>query len=62
VKPVRQRQRPVNPSLEATIRKEVEKLLKAQIIFPVKYSEWVSNLVLCGRKLVRSGYVLTFVL
>jgi hypothetical protein len=28
-KPVRQRQRPINPALEATIRKEVEKLLNA---------------------------------
>jgi hypothetical protein len=46
IKPFRQKQRPINPSLEATIRKELEKLLKAGIIFPVKYSEWVSNLVL----------------
>jgi ribonuclease HI len=45
VKPVRKKQRPINPALEATIRKELEKLLKAGIIFPVKYSEWVSNLV-----------------
>jgi hypothetical protein len=49
-KPVRQRQRPVNPTLKATIRKEVEKLLKAQIIFPVKYYEWVSNLVPVRKK------------
>ena len=45
VKPVRKKQRPINPALEATIRKKFEKLLKAQIIFPIKYSEWVSNLV-----------------
>jgi hypothetical protein len=38
-KPFRQRQRPINPTLEATIRKEDEKLLKYQIIFPVKYCE-----------------------
>jgi hypothetical protein len=38
VKHVRQKQRPVNPALEATIRKELEKLLKANIIFPAKYS------------------------
>jgi hypothetical protein len=31
--------------LEATIRKELEKLLKDGIIFLVKYFEWVSNLV-----------------
>jgi hypothetical protein len=45
IKPVRKKQRPINPVLEATIRKELEKLLKAGIIFLVKYSEWVSNLV-----------------
>jgi hypothetical protein len=38
IKPVRQKQRPINPALEATIRKELEKPLKAGIIFPVKYS------------------------
>jgi hypothetical protein len=45
IRPVRQKQRPINPLLKDTIRKELEKLLKAGIIFPVKYSEWVSNLV-----------------
>jgi hypothetical protein len=45
VKTVRKKQRPINPTLEATIRKELEKLLKDGIIFPVKYYEWVSNLV-----------------
>jgi ribonuclease HI len=46
IKPVRKKQRPINPAFEATIQKELEKILKAQIIFLVKYSEWVSNLVL----------------
>jgi hypothetical protein len=45
VKHIRKKQRPINLALEATIRKELEKLLKANIIFPIKYSEWVSNLV-----------------
>jgi hypothetical protein len=45
IKPVRKKQIPINPALEATIQKELEKLLKARIIFSVKYSEWVSNLV-----------------
>jgi hypothetical protein len=45
IKPVRKKQRPINPALEATIRKELEKLLKDGILFPVKHSEWVSNLV-----------------
>jgi hypothetical protein len=46
VKPVRQKHRPINPALEETIRKELEKLLNVGIIFHVKYSEWISNLVL----------------
>jgi ribonuclease HI len=46
IKPVRKKQRPINPALEETIRKELEKLLKAGIIFLVKYSERVSKLVL----------------
>jgi hypothetical protein len=45
IKPVRKKQRPINPALKATIRKELEKLLKDGIIFSIKYSEWVSNLV-----------------
>jgi hypothetical protein len=46
IKLVRKKQRPINPALEATIPKELEKLLKAGIIFLDKYSEWASNLVL----------------
>jgi hypothetical protein len=45
IKPVRQKQRPINAALEATIIKELKKLLEVGIIFPVKYFEWVSNLV-----------------
>ena len=45
IKLVRKKQRPINLALEATIRKGLEKILKAGIVFLVKYSEWVSNLV-----------------
>ena len=41
IKPVRQKQRPINPALEETIQKELEKLLKVGIIFSIKYYEWV---------------------
>jgi hypothetical protein len=47
---VRKKQRPINPTLEATIRKEVDKLINAHIIFLVKYSQWVSNLVPMWKK------------
>jgi hypothetical protein len=46
IKRVRKKQIPINPELEETIRNESENPLKARIIFPVKFSEWVSNLVL----------------
>jgi hypothetical protein len=45
IKLVRKKQRPINHALEATIRRELEKFLKVGIIFPIKYSERVSNLV-----------------
>ena len=44
-KPFRQRQRPVNQLIEPSIMKEVEKLLDAKIIFPIRHSTWVANLV-----------------
>jgi hypothetical protein len=50
IKRVRKKHRPINPTLEATIQKELEKLLNVGIIFPVKYSEWVSNLVLVHKE------------
>jgi len=49
IKKIRKKQRPINPALKATIRKELEKLWKVGIIFSVKYSEWVSNLVPIGK-------------
>jgi hypothetical protein len=57
VKPVRQKQRHINPVLEVTIRKKLEKLLKVGIIFLVKYSEWVSNLVLVQKT---TGQIILF--
>jgi hypothetical protein len=50
-KPVRKKNRHINPTLEATIRKELEKLLNAHIIFLVKYFEWVLNLVHVQKKI-----------
>ena len=46
---IRQRQIPINPTLEATIRKEVEKLIIAHIAH-IKYSEWVSTIVPVWKK------------
>jgi hypothetical protein len=45
VKPFRKKLRQTNPMLLPIMEREVKKLLNAQIIVPLKYFEWVSNLV-----------------
>eukprot|EP00253_Pinus_taeda_P021411 PITA_21411 len=49
-KPVRQRLRPVHPRKAAAIKAEVEKLLKAGLIYPIPLTEWVSNIVPVDKK------------
>jgi hypothetical protein len=49
-KPVWQRLRPVHPRKAATIKIEVEKLLKAGFIYLVALTDWVSNLVPIDKK------------
>jgi hypothetical protein len=43
-KPVQQKLRKIHPNLETQIKKELNKLLKAKIIFSVRHSKWVSNI------------------
>ncbi|KAH9295073.1 hypothetical protein KI387_038661, partial [Taxus chinensis] len=50
IKPIRQKQRPVNPKIEPLMRKELSKLIEAKIIFPIKYSTWVENMVPVRKK------------
>ena len=45
VKPYQQPLRKMHPKLEQLIQSEVKKWLDAKIIFKVRHSEWVSNLV-----------------
>ena len=45
-----QKLRKMHPSLEPSIKKYLEKLLKARIIFPVIHTQWISNLVLVHKK------------
>ena len=40
----------MHPKLEPLIQSEVKNLLDAKIIFKVRHSEWVSNLVLVHKK------------
>jgi hypothetical protein len=44
-KPFRKKLRQINPMLLPIMEREVKKLLQAQIIVPLRYSEWVANLV-----------------
>ena len=58
-KPVRERQRKLNPAMKEMVMKEILKLLELGIIFPISDSQWVSlvhvvpkrpELHLCGMK------------
>jgi hypothetical protein len=49
-KPIWQRLRPVHPCKVATIKLEVEKLLKVGFIYHVALTDWVSNLVPIDKK------------
>ncbi|RDX86797.1 hypothetical protein CR513_31828, partial [Mucuna pruriens] len=42
IKPIRQQQRRLNPTLLDVVKKEVTKLLAAGIIYPISDSQWVS--------------------
>ena len=49
-KPIQQKLRKIHPNLETQIKSELNKLLKAKIIFPVRHSNWVSNMVPVRKK------------
>ena len=50
VKPFQQPLRKMHPKLEPLIQNEVKNLLDANIIFRVRHSEWVENLVPVRKK------------
>ena len=47
---VQHKLRKIHPNLESQIKYELNKLLKAKIIFLVRHSKWVSNLVPIKKK------------
>ena len=49
-KPFQQKLRKMHPSLEPAVKKELNKLLAARIIFPVRHAQWVANLVPVRKK------------
>ena len=50
VQPFKQKLRQINSALFPVIEKELKKLLDAKIIVPLRYSEWVANLVPVRKK------------
>jgi hypothetical protein len=50
VKPFRQKLRQMNPILLLVVEKEVKNLLYKKIIVPLRYSDWVANLVPVRKK------------
>lgn len=49
-KPFRQKLRSFSPMLLPTMEKEIKKLLDAKIIIPLRYSDWIANLVSVRKK------------
>eukprot|EP00253_Pinus_taeda_P034992 PITA_34992 len=49
-KPYQQKLCKMHPSLEPLVKKELNKMLDAKIIFPIRHTRWVANLVLVRKK------------
>lgn len=50
-KPYQQKLRKMHPSLEPFVKKELKKMLDAKIIFLVRHTRWVANLVPVRKKI-----------
>jgi hypothetical protein len=50
IRPVRQPQRRMNPTLKDIVKEELQKLLRANLIYPISDSQWVSPLVIVPKK------------
>ncbi|RDX87030.1 hypothetical protein CR513_31555, partial [Mucuna pruriens] len=50
IKPVRQQQRRLNPTILDVVKKEVTKLLAVGIIYPISDSQWVSPVQVVPKK------------
>jgi len=48
--PVRKKLRKVHPWKDATIKAEIDKLLKSGFIYPIPLTEWISNVVAVNKK------------
>ena len=50
VKPYHHKLRKMHPSIEPSMNKELNKILKDRIIFSVRHTQWISNLVPVHKK------------
>ena len=50
VKTYQQKLRKMHPNLEPSVKKELNKLLSARIIFPIRHTQWMANVVLVCKK------------
>ena len=50
VKPYQHKLRKMHPSLEPSVKKELDKLISARIIFPIHHTQWIANLVPVHKK------------
>jgi hypothetical protein len=50
IRPVRQPQGRMNPTLKYIVKEELQKLLRANLIYPILDSQWVSPLVIVPKK------------
>jgi hypothetical protein len=50
IRPIRQPQRRINPSLQDIVKEELQKLLHVNFIYPILDSKWVSPLVIVPKK------------
>ena len=52
---MRQRQYRLNPKYSLKVKEELDSLLAAELIYPVKYSEWMSPIVITPKKMGADG-------
>lgn len=50
VKHVKQKLRRMNPNIAPLVKEELQKMVDAGIIAPVRHSSWISNLVITHKK------------
>ena len=59
-KPFQQKLRKMHPSLELLVKKELNKLLVAKIIFPIQHTTWVPKLIPVRKKHVEIRICIDF--